>query len=65
MDTHETWAPREMEKTQAVDPELAVVYGWRVNSEEPHPWSNVIEHSEATKSYWAQWHLLELNGVPL
>ena len=25
------------------------------------PWDDVIEHSEATKAYWAQWDLFELS----
>ena len=56
------WAPAELVKAQAVDPELAVICGWRLNSEDPPPWGDVIEHSEATKAYRAQWDLLELSG---
>ena len=58
----EVWNPIELVAAQATDPELAVVHGWRIESEELHPWCDVIDHSEATKEYWAQWDLLELSG---
>ena len=29
------------------------------------PWSDVIEHIEATKEYWAQWNIWELHEVVL
>ena len=64
VDTHDTWALAKLSKAQAVDPELAVVYGWRADSEYPPPWSEVIENSDATKAYWAQWDMLELNEGP-
>ena len=31
----------------------------------PPPWCDILEHSEATKEYWAEWDLLGLSGAPL
>ena len=38
MQTPERWVPAELAKAQAVDPELAVICGWRLDSEDPPPW---------------------------
>ena len=58
----EVWNPIALAAAQATDPELAVVHGWRTELEEPSHWCDMIDHSQATKEYWAQWDLLELSG---
>ena len=40
-----------------VSGDLWVAISFRI----PPPWGDVIEHSEATKAYWAQFDLLELS----
>ena len=48
-DVVEAWNPAELAAAQAIDLELAVVYGWRLESEDPSPWRDVLEHSATTK----------------
>ena len=61
----DTWFTNQLTDQQANDPELSIIYDWRLaaletGSDEEPPWSEVEACDAATKDYWIRCFLLSL-----
>ncbi|KAL1446972.1 hypothetical protein WDU94_014038 [Cyamophila willieti] len=61
--SNSVWSNQEIRKSQREDKDIAELILWKEKAERP-TWKDVVHHSAATKSYWAQWDSLVLeDGV--